>query len=136
MTDIVVACENTLGWVPDPGKPLWKARSVEAGKLNRAAAKDPKKVTVDNLALAVEFSRKRRRPVTSPLGLIHRIEDALVFARDETVLSDLGQAVQDAVNLELFMDRHDAGIWITRLTRAQGEFRLDVLNEWKEAGRG
>lgn len=134
--DIVIACENKLGWQPNTKQPLFKARAVEAMKLKRAMEKDPVTYTIANLELAVEWSWRHRKPVTSPAALIHRVEAALERSAAPVETTELGERVQAAVDRELALDRPESTEWIARLTRAFGVFREDVLTEWKEAGRG
>jgi hypothetical protein len=60
---IVEACENQLGWQPPyrPDVPPYRTRSLEVHKL-RQAMTNPRfaqMATPRNLALALEFSRRR-----------------------------------------------------------------------------
>lgn len=134
--DLVLGCENRLGWTPTTrGRPFHVARGIEVGKLKKAMAQDPTHCTIENLALALEWSWRHRKQVSSPVGLIYRIDAALERAPEVDCTTDLGAAVQRAVDHELALDRPDALEWIYRLTRSFGTFRADVLTEWKEAGR-
>lgn len=132
-TDIVILCENTLGWVPNPAKPLWQARSIEAGKIKRKLRTST--VTLEDLALTVEYCWKKREPITSPMGLFHRVEAAREMANPVTVLTDISTAVQAAISWELGQVEPDTE-WLGRLVRCHGEGREVVLNGWREAGRG
>lgn len=138
LLDIVIACENTLGWLPSVTEktPRWKARTNAVAVLKTAIAKDPNKFTIDNLDLAIEYSRRKRLPVKKPADLVFRVDDALELAADPFSISDIGQAMQDAVDWELNRKDDDSRRWIQRLTRAAGDGRQDVLAEWKADGRG
>lgn len=147
-TDIVVLCENVLGWLPDPTKELWRERSVHAGRLKRAMAKHG--YTIEQLELAVEFCRRRKEAVKTPAGLVFKVQRALEMANEpETKTTfegqdwvtvkpetDLSTLVDEAISWEHMHEDHFSLGWITRLARAVGDYRLDVLKEWKEAGRG
>lgn len=136
-TDIVVLCENTLGWTPDHMKygSLWKARSIEAGKINKKLKADPK-VTLADLELAVEYCWRKREPVTSPAALFWRVEDAKAAANAVATPTDLSADVEAAMAWELSDVRAEQEYWVGRLTRAHGSYRTEVLAEWKAAGRG
>lgn len=139
MKDIVVGCENYLGWDPDYSRfaaEPWRVHIVEISKLKRAMAKNPAKFTLRNLALALEYSRQKRLTVNSPLGLLSRVDEALKRAADAHIDTDIEKAIKAAVAWEYSQDDPESARWLMRLLRAQGAGRRDVLSEWKEAGRG
>ena len=138
-TAVVVLCENLFGCGTDAvekGVPLHKARAIEAGKLNKAMKRDPRKVTLDNLELAATYCFEKRIPIKSPYGLVYKIEEALALQATPELTSDLAESVQRALAWEA--DHHDSSssAWSERLTRAHGDARASVLADWKEAGRG
>lgn len=139
LTELLTACENQLGWQaqPRPGQPAWKIRSAEVRKLKLAMAARPKHHTLANLHLALEYSRRKRMPIASPLSLIHRIDEALALAPDPAgdAQPDIEIAIRDAITREKLHDDEHTRLWITRLVRCQGPGRFDVLAEWREAGR-
>lgn len=137
-TDLVLAVENTLGWLPPvrKGKPAWRVRQVEAGKLNKARKRDPERLTIENLLLALEHCRRNRIEVKSPMALIYHVDEAVEAGRDERALSDdLEQLLADAVALERAARVEGWERWVGRFTRAQGEGRREVFREWVESGR-
>lgn len=136
LMEIVVGCENYLGWQPGPGVPMWKARSAEIGKLRKAIDRGNRDVTLANLALALEYSRRKRIPIKSPSGLLHRIEEALELSYIPPAVSDLTAAITQAIGWEQDRDDEQSLRWIHRLTRAGGPARADVITEWKDSGRG
>lgn len=137
-TDFIVFVENQLGWTPETSekKPLWKARAIEVAKLKKKMATDPNLYTWDNLALAVEYLRHKRQPVTSPVAVCWFVKDALKDAVERPTLTDLGEAVQAAIDWEKRHQIPGFAEWIITLTRAHGSARGAVLDEWRSAGRG
>lgn len=134
--DIVTACENFLGWQPDPHVPIWKARAREINKLQRAIGSGTKNQTIANLRLALDYSRRKRLPIDSPYALLYRIPDALALAYIEPPMSDITRQINEAIRWEQGHDDAQSLRWIYRLTRCMGRGRDEVLDEWKAAGRG
>lgn len=133
--DFVRHCENTLGIPLDltSGKPVWKLRQIEAGKLKRKRESNPKLYTIDNLMLTVEWLRQRRQEVKSAASVCWRVEDALKTAAEpEPERDDFEARYAAAIAAEQV-----AGdtAWLGRLTRARGNARSEVLREW-EIDRG
>lgn len=137
---IVEACENQLGWAPPyrDGVPHFQTRALEVHKLKKAMAKPEfsELATARNLALALEFSRRRQLPITSPVGLLYRIADALAYADDTPQASPIAVQIAAAVLWEQERDDDDSLRWIHKLVRAVGPGQFDVLTDWKDAGRG
>lgn len=132
--DIVLLCETHLGWAStDLKSPLWKVRRTEAGKLNRAMAKDPK-VTLARLELAIELCRRKRTYIKSPMVLVYMVDEVLTNSHT-THVHELAEQIEQAVHREYNSGQPDATDWISRLVRAQGPYRADVLAEWRDAGR-
>lgn len=133
-TEFVVHCENTLGYVPDETKELWKARSIQAGRLNKAIKTKPQLYTWANLELAVEYLRRKRQPIKSPLFALYVVEDALRLARQEQD-RPLGELIDEALHFERANSALTSHSWVDQLTRAVGKYRQDAYDEWK-AERG
>ena len=134
-TEIVLLCENRLGYVTDVGHiGLRRARMIEAGKIKRKLTKHPG-VTFDDLALAVEYAWRKRIALRSPLGLFRMLEDAAEMANETPQPSVTSTSVQEALDWEMAQFELDSE-WIGKLTRAHGPYRVDVLAQWTEAGRG
>lgn len=138
LMDIVIGCENHLGWQPRPypGKPGWYARSLEVMKLRKAIEQNRRRTTLPQLSLALEYSRRKRLPVSSPINLLHRIDDALALANIPAPVSDTTRRITEAIQWEKDRDDTDSLRWIHLLARACGPGREDVLTEWQAAGRG
>lgn len=142
LMDIVTGCSNHLGWAPElrPGQQYWQAYQLEVAKLRKAiesGRRVPRQhATITNLALALEYSRRNRLPVHSPVTLLHRIPDALALAYTPPPVDDLDTAITRAVQWEKTHDDDQSLRWIHRLVRATGPGRRDVLVDWQQAHRG
>lgn len=137
---IVQACENQLGWAPPyrEGIPHFQTRAIEVHKLKKAMQKPEfaQVANARNLALALEFSRRRQLPITSPVGLLYRIADALAYADTTPEVAPIAARIAAAITWEKGRDDEDSLRWIHRLVRAAGPGQVDILTEWTEAGRG
>lgn len=137
LTDIVIGCENFLGYIPPrkPGSPVWKARATEVVKLKKAMEGVPN-ATIENLALALEYSRRKRMGIKSPITLIFRIPDALELVYREKPMTDIATEIAAAIGWEKERNDELSLRWIHQLTRAAGPGRTEALSEWREASRG
>lgn len=137
LMDIVVGCENYLGFMPKgrADDSLNRLRCLEVYKLKRAMAAHAR-ASVETLALALEYSRRRRLSLTSPIALLYRIDDALKLANSPSGVTELEAAITAAIGWERDRDDENSLNWIYRLKRAAGPGRDEVLTEWKAAQRG
>lgn len=137
---IVEGCENQLGWQPPyrPDVPPFRTLALEVHKLKTAMTTPRFRglATLRNLALALEFSRRRQLPVQSPVTLLYRIPDALVYADTTPAASPTALQITAAIRWEQGRDDDTSLRWIHRLTRAAGPGQLETLNDWTQAGRG
>lgn len=134
---IVMDCENYLGLSPaHPAIPRKTFRRAEVDRLKAAMAEKPSLHTIDNLRLALAYSRRKRLSLKSAVGLIYRIPAALELANVDKPVSDLAAQVAAAIRWE--KDRNDdvSLRWIHQLARASGPGLADVLEDWKAASRG
>lgn len=134
--DVVIACENTLGFTHPSHLPLWKSRSIEAGKLLKAMAKNPRLYTFRNLELTIAWFWRQRKPITSPAALTWFVEDAIENANENVTVANLVERIDRAIAWEMENQLPDSGEWITRLTRSSGDGRSVTLNDWREARNG
>lgn len=134
LTDFVEHVENTLGWVPPvtDKRPLWRCRQVEVVKLGRKIKERPKLYAMDNLLLAVEYCRRNKIELKSPVGVCFLVERALKETHVDEV-SDLDAAVDLAISEAWTASRDD---WVRRLSRAVGPARADVVREWQHVRYG
>lgn len=135
-SQVVLRCEQILGWVPDTSVPLWKARAIAAHRLKIAMGKNPW-VTWEHLDLAIEMLRQRKEPVRSPAYLVYKVPEALRLANDAPELSEVERNIERALDFEMRTpDDTVSRKWIGRFVRARGAGRKDVYNEWlRERGR-
>lgn len=139
-TELLELAENRLGWDPYESTkrgtvPVWKVRAIEAGKINRAIAKEAH-VTFENLALAVDYALAHKRTITSPFGLVVMVRDAVKWDREQVqpeVVSDLESDIEAAIAIEQGRNDPDAAMWLGRFMRAVGPSRHLVYTEWREA---
>ncbi len=132
---ILNECENELGWVPnETGIDTYRARAAMHKVMSYA--KDKKRVSDEDLRLALNYCKRRRMPIVSPLQLFGFVEEAKKFAAPVAPTGSLEPERNAAIGWEHGKNDTDAGVWIGRLTRAQGDGLADVLAAWREAGRG
>lgn len=137
VAELVLLCENVLGWTPASGVPLVRARKALAQRLTNEMRKQPQKLTLRNLELTVELLRRERAPIRSPLFLIHRVDDAIAAANAVPPVTPIAERIEAALAIERakaeFDDRADH--WVDRLIRVRGPYRAEVYAEW-HAERG
>lgn len=134
--DIVRDCENYLGWLPDSRAP-WKARAAAQARLSKAMARQHPPASPADVRLALAWCRKLKQPVLSPTHLLSFVEVAQAHASvPDKPLTDLGQAIRDAITWEMNTDAPDSDHWIARLSRSSGDARTLTLTEWQDVGRG
>lgn len=132
---LVLSCENTLGWQPPAGEPLTKARARVTRQILRQLEEQPD-LTLHDLKLAIELMRERRMTLFSPASLIHFVAEARDRGASTDVQGPLELQVQAAKRWELEHELPGYDDWLTRLVRARGDFRADVLDEWRTARAG
>lgn len=133
-TELVILISNTLGWAPpiDDPRPHYKTTSIEAGKLIKGIAKNPKLYTWDNLELAVAYMQRQRITPKSPSYVLHYVEKALAVAYqpDDRPLSD---KVQEAITYERAQQLPGWEEWVQRFSRAFGDYRQEIYDDWRKA---
>lgn len=130
---ILLACENQLGWVPE-GTEIWKGRAKMHAILSKAMTRQ--NVSEADLALTLAYCRLRKHPITNPLQLLPLVTKARDAA---TVMSQPGALdvrIHDARDWETTRSDADTPYWLGRLVRSVGPARADTLDEWASAGRG
>lgn len=133
-TGLVELCENHLGWDPyEQTKggtvPVWKVKAIEAGKINAAMKRSPKRCTLENLTIALDYCRREKINIMSPFGLVAMLSDALKAHQQPEVVTDLETAIEEALAQEQAAGDPDG--WGGRFIRAVGPARLAVYEEWK-----
>lgn len=134
LMDIILDCENRLGWSPPAGAVLWRARAGEHRKLTRAMEK--RGYTVEDLRTALAYCLRRRQAITSPMELIGLVDKARDLTPDTDPRVPLDDQIDAAVAWEAANRDGSSANWGSRLVRVAGHLRADVLQEWRDAGRG
>jgi hypothetical protein len=135
LMDIIVDAENFLGYEPPlTGGPAWKIRAAEHRKLTRAL--ESRRYTEADLQLAYNYCRRRRHPIKRLIELVDLIPVAKDLAAAPDTLIDVAQDTADAVTWEAERGDELSTYWIGRLVRAEGPVRAEVVQEWRESGRG
>jgi hypothetical protein len=133
LMNILVACENQLGWIPE-GADQIKAKAVMHHIMTKAMKRQG--VSVEDLALTLAYCRLRRQPISSPLQLLPLVTTARSAATVINRPRALDVRTQDARDWETTRDDADTPYWLGRLVRSVGPARADTLDEWAAAGRG
>ena len=125
-TEFVELVGNRLGWTAPGVKPYWKERAIEAGKLNRKIATNPRLFTWENLEATVDVLARERREVKSPAAVCWHVERALQRARQEPLVD---AEIEGAIGREISVG--DPEGWAVRLSRSFGSGRAEVLKQWR-----
>lgn len=137
-TQLLLLIENQLGWVPqydDETKPLWKARAIHAGRINKKIKENPKLYTWANLELAVELIRRKREIIRGPLAVFFWVEEALELSNTPAVVRPLDVLITEAERIEHERADDESPTWLRRFSRALGNGRQGVYDDWVAAGR-
>lgn len=139
-TELLELVENRLGWDPFESTkrgtvPVWKVKAIEAGKINRAIAKEDH-ITLESLTLALDYAVEHKRILTSPYGLVTMVRDAVKWDRGQAqpeVVTDLEAEIEAAIATEQARGDAESPTWLGRFMRAVGPARHLALEEWKAA---
>lgn len=140
-TDLLKVVENELGWCPawDDPRPPWKIRATEVSKLKRVIKKMEKdnprlrgEYTIENLLITVEYLKREKEHIKSPVYLAYALERALEWHHDMR-LGDLEARVEAAkVQVRTHLAGAERERWLQQLTRARGDALVDLLSEWEQ----
>lgn len=134
LMQVLINCENQLGWVPK-GKDLHKARAAQHHIMSKILA--TKRVSEEDLAIAVAWCRSRRYPISDPMQLFALVDKAKERAAEKGPRAgSLDARRQEAVAWEFALSDPRSPHWINRLTRSVGDGLADTLTDWLNAGRG
>lgn len=121
-------------------RPMWKVVAIEAGKINKAMAKD-KRVTFASLSRAIDWAKAHNVRLRTPYAIVYQVEKML---EDEAAQraprpgtdAVLEEAIASALDREAGRVGDPTAIeWISRFRRAVGPGRQQCYMEWLEAGR-
>lgn len=135
-TELVELVENHLGWDPyeltkNGTVPVWRVKAIEAGKINAAMKRSPKRVTLENLTISFDYCRRHKKDVLSPFALVSFLKEALEEHVQPEVVTDLEQDIEAAITYE--QSNGDPDGWLGRFIRAIGPARIATYEEWKVA---
>ena len=138
-TGLVELCENLLGWDPyeltkNGTVPVWKVKAIEAGKINAAMKRSPKRVTLENLTIALDYCRREKIDILTPFGLVAMLKPALEAHQQPEVVTDLESQIEAAIAQE--QESGDPDGWAARFIRAIGPARIATYEEWRQARDG
>ncbi len=133
LMNLLVACENQLGWIPQ-GRNLFKARAAMHARMTREMTR--KGIDLGDLCLTLAYCRLRRYPITSPLQLLAMVATARDAAAVMRKPAALDVRTQMAREWESARNDDQSVYWLGRLVRSVGPARADTLDEWSQAGRG
>jgi hypothetical protein len=128
--ELVVACENMLGWLPREDSR--KARATEAGILKRTALKEG--VSAEDLVYVLGWARDRKVEIRRPSALVYLTERAFrerVDDRDGATEDELRELIRQAAATETDEE------WQARLRRvvhAPEPVAREVYEEWAAHG--
>ena len=127
--------ENQLGWHPPAGQPITKWRAYIEKRLLEQKRDHPR-MTPENLELAIIYLFKKKIDCP-PLSLYKWLDEVLDHVNStRDVVRPVADLIDEAIKLEYAREGDPtADYWRTRLARAWGDFRLQVLDEWRAAGR-
>lgn len=136
LMEILVECENTLGWIPNvpKGQTIFHARARMHRILSRSMAQ--RRISVEDLGLALAYCQRRRHPISTPAELLPLVKEARTLAAPAKHLSSLDVRQGEALAWEHQRLDDDSPYWIGRIVRSLNTGLEDVLTEWAGAGRG
>jgi hypothetical protein len=136
LMQILIECENKLGWIPEQarGQDIYRARAVVHRIVSLALSK--RHYSVDDLALALAYCKRKRQPITHPLQLIPLIPEARALAGPQARPISLDIRQGEAIAWEQQRQDDDSSYWIGRIVNSLNAGLEDVLAEWTAAGRG
>jgi hypothetical protein len=128
VTEFCKRVESRLGWVPPAHGPKYSRYYTTSNRVARKMSENPSLYTFHNLELAIELLAQERKPRT-PLGVFAHVERALALAAEDEM--DVEVMIREACTYE--EQRGDPQGWVTRFSRASGDYRAEALQEWRES---
>ena len=113
----------------DDAQPWYKFRLREIAKLK--AIRKKRGVSLADFTLAARYCYRRRVTVHDSWQVPQHLAQARREAK-AAATSDLSQQIEAAVAAEQAGHRPDQQ-WVTRLLRARGRYRVEVLEAWRSA---
>lgn len=120
-------------WWSGLDEPYWKYAGMEAHKLSLSMRKH--RITPEEFRLLVDYAHAQRLRIEHPVWLFRLLPEAKLWRSElrSREPSDIEREIADAVARERTLADHMSQDWITRLIRARGDYRKEVLQEWVAA---
>lgn len=128
-TEFCHLVSNRLGWLPPGKKEGWREIVIEASKVKRKIATNPRLYTWENLEKAVELLHRERITPASPAAVCWSVERALKLSAVDTSRQQVDADTEQAIEAEVAAG--DPAGWAVRLARSFGQGRVEVLTQWK-----
>jgi len=139
-SDLLKVVENELGWCAawDDPRPPWKIRATEVSKLKRVIQKLERenvslrgKFTIENLLVVVEYLKREKDHIKSPVYLAYALERSLEWYHDQR-LGHLEERVERAKRqVSTHLEGIERETWMRKLTRARGDQLVELITEWE-----
>lgn len=111
-------------------EPYQKWAGLEAHKLSLTMKK--RDISNADFVLCVDYCHAMRLRIENPVWVFKFLSDARVWAVSQKPDSDLATRINNAIARERALaDAHSEG-WVSRLARARGPYREEVLTEWAQ----
>lgn len=127
------AGQRVLGygdWTEDHPEPYKKWAGLEAHKLFMVMRK--RRATQADFLLCVDYCHRHHIRIENATWVFKHYNDAKAEQRAATPV-ELEQHIASAIAHERAFADSMSSSWIARLTRAQGQYRKEVLVEWEQA---
>lgn len=119
-----------LGSYDDTGsEPYFKARGMEIGKIKRS--RGARKVSIPEMVRAARYCHRHGIAVLYVTELYKHLSAAAREQR-ELAVPQLQKQIDEAIACERSLAGPDSSDWVSRLSRAQGQYREEVLAEWRQ----
>lgn len=106
-----------------------KWSGLEAHKLSLVMKK--RNITPEEFILCVDWCQRNHKRIENAVWVFRFINDAKQDWKNAQTAEGLALTVEGAVAYERTLAAPDSANWIARLVRARGQYREDVLAEWR-----
>lgn len=120
-------------WWSGMDMPYFRYAGMESHKLYLGMRK--RRISPDDFRLVVDYAQAHHLRIENPAWLFRFVPDARAWRNEiaSQAPSEIAQLIDEAVRYERTLADEMSQGWITRLTRARGEYRQEVLDEWNKA---
>lgn len=121
-------------WTPEHPEPYQKWSGMESHKLFLVMRK--RKISNDEFVLCVRYCQRHHKRIENAVWVFRFISEAKQELREALKSKPSGElaiGVDEALRYERALAAEDSKTWISKLTRAVGPYREEVLNDWRAA---